>query len=460
LTDLVPPFPPRPAAVLPPLRLLRAARRNLLSIWTTEAFDRHYFSVRLLAGRVHVCNSPDTVKYVLNTRNAHFERKSPQMRHALRPLVGDGLFISDGPTWRSRRPAVAAAAHGSRLPMFAPVMVEAATETAGRGAALPPGRTVDVLSEMALLTSEIITRTMFGRALGARHARSIVDSFDAYQRRVGQMDLPSLLGLPDWLPRLRGAAERRAARDLRAVFADVLRRSRAAEEPSLVALLRRADAGGAALDDEALLDEAAVIFLAGHETTANTLAWAWFLLSEAPPAEARLHAELDAVLNGRPPSLADVPRLPFCRAVIEETMRLYPPVPILSRQATCDETIRRRPVRRGELVLVVPWLLHRHQRLWDSPDHFDPDRFLPGRARHDRYSYLPFGAGPRVCAGASFGLTEAVLCLATLAQRFRPRLVPGTVVEPVARLALRPRDGMPMTIHPRQPGEALFQAVA
>ena len=190
--------------------------------------------------------------------------------------------------------------------------------------------------------------------------------------------------------------------------------------------------------------------MAGHETTANSLAWTWFLLSQAPDAEERLHAELDAVLGGRTPTLDDVPHLVFTRAVFEEAIRLYPPVPLLGRQALRAEVIRNRRIPAGSLVTVIPWLLHRHTQLWDQPDHFIPERFLPENAgARQRYSYIPFSVGPRVCAGQAFGLTEAILCLATLAQRARLRLVPGTVVEPVCRLTLRPGDTLPMLVEPR-----------
>jgi cytochrome P450 len=455
LSDVIPPFPARPSKPLPPHRLLLATRRNVLEIWDESAFELPFFSTRILMQKVHVCNSPDTVKYALLTANASFERKSPQMRHALEPLLGDGIFVSDGETWKSRRPAVAAVVHQSKINLFAPIMVETAQEMVQRWNKLPRDQPVDVLSEMAHLTSEIISRTIFGRRLGSRRASEIVEGFTDYQRTVGQLDFMSLLGLPDWLPRLQGLSVKRSTRRILAVLEETIRESRSAavgEEPSLLQLLNAAsvETTGRPLDADALRNEAAVLFMAGHETTANSLAWTWYLLSQAPDVEARLHEEVDRVLEGGPPSLALLDRLVYTRAVFEESMRLYPPVPILTRQAMCDEQIRRRRVEAGSLVLVAPWLLHRHRRLWDKPDHFMPDRFLPeNAASRDRFSYIPFAVGPRVCAGMAFALTEAVLCLAVLAQRFTLRLRPGTVVEPVARLTLRPRGGLPMSIHPR-----------
>jgi len=207
---------------------------------------------------------------------------------------------------------------------------------------------------------------------------------------------------------------------------------------------------GEPLDDAALRNEAAVIFMAGHETTANALAWTWYLLSQVPQVEGRLHAELAQVLGGRLPILDDVPKLAYTRAVFEEAIRLYPPVPLLARQALRDEAIRGRPVPAGSLVMVVPWLLHRHRKFWGMPDHYIPERFLPENAQlRVRHAYIPFSVGPRICAGAAFGLTEAILCVATLAQRARFRLAPDAVVTPVCRLTLRPGDDLRMFVESR-----------
>jgi cytochrome P450 len=452
MSHFVPPYPDRPQEALPPLAMLRAVRRNFLAAFDDKCFEYQFFTVRMLRRRLFVCNSPDTVAQAFIAKHASFERKTPQMRHALFPLLGDGLFINDGQTWKERRRIVAPIVHASRLPQFAPIMVEAASETAARWAAMPRGAPIDALHEMATLTAEIICRTVFGPRLGSEHATTIVASFSEYQRLVGQLDLMSLLGLPDWLPRFYSPAIRRVACRVHAVLDDIIRQCEAGDEASMIRLFldARDPETGAALDPEALRNEAAVIFMAGHETTANSLAWCWFLLSQAPEEEARLHAELDEVLGGRLPTLDDVPRLVFTRAVFEEAMRLYPPVPFLGREALQDEQIRSRRIPAGSLVAVVPWLLHRHRQLWDRPDHFIPGRFLPeNAAARQRYSYVPFSVGPRVCAGQPFGLTDAILCLATLARRTRLRLAPGAVVEPVCRLTLRPGNALPMLVEPR-----------
>jgi cytochrome P450 len=211
---------------------------------------------------------------------------------------------------------------------------------------------------------------------------------------------------------------------------------------------RRARSPELGLDVRALRNEAVTIFMAGHETTASALTWCWYCLCHAPWAETALHEELDHVLAGRAPTMSDVPDLHYCRAVIEETLRLYPPVPILSRQAGRSDRIGEIDVGKGDLILVLPWLLHRASDLWDKPNHFQPERFL-GSQRPRPYTYIPFAVGPRICAGLAFGLSEAILCLATLAQRFRVRLATNAPVEPICRLTLRPKDGLPVTVSPR-----------
>jgi cytochrome P450 len=456
MNHFVPPYPPRSREPLGPLAILRTARRNLLAVFEEKSFEYQFFGVRVLNRMLFICNSPDTVAQAFIALHDSFERKTPQIRNALSPLIGaDASFISDGPIWRQRRRIVAPIVHLSRLPLYAPTMVEVAHETAERWAGLPHGASIDALREMATLTAEIICRAVFGPRLGAQHATRIVASFTEYQRVIGQIDVAYFLGLPDWMPRFNRPAVYRAARRIHEVLDRIIRQceeARASGETSMIRLLldARDPDTGEALDRTAVRNEAAVMFLAGHEGTANSLAWTWYLLSQAPEAEARLHAELDEVLGGRLPTLDDVPRLVFTRAVFEEAMRLYPSVPFLGRQALRDEKIRNRDIPRGSLLVVIPWLLHRHKQLWDKPDHFIPERFLPeNAASRQRYTYIPFSLGPRVCTGAAFGQTEAILCIATLAQRMQLRLAPGTFVEPICRLTLRPGNTLPMLVSSR-----------
>ncbi len=455
MSEFVPPYPPRPNKPLGVLAMMRAARKNFLSIFDQSAFEYAFFSIRALNRPIFVCNSPDTVAYALVNHHDNFERKTAEMRNAFAPLIGDGLLISDGETWRRRRPIIAPIVHQTQLPMLAPRMVEAATEIADGWVLRGSREPIDVMHEMETLTAEIVCRTVFGRTLGAGTARTVVGSWGRYQRTIGIADLASLIGLPSWTQTIRLIPVRRIVHDFRKAINEIIDscEAQSADEASIIQMLLawRDPETGQPLERDAIRNEIAVLFLAGHETTANALAWTWYLLSQTPDVEARVHDELAQVLGGKPPTLESVRQLVYLRAVLDEAMRLYPPVPVLGREVVRDEVIRNRPIPARSIVMVIPWLLHRHRHLWDKPDHFIPERFLPNSGtQRQRYAYIPYGAGPRVCAGAAFGHTEAMLCIATLAQRARLRLVPGTIVQPTSHITLRPGEILPMTIECRE----------
>ncbi|UES40627.1 cytochrome P450 [Roseibium aggregatum] len=452
--DFVPPYPFRYEKMPPVWRLIGMAKRNFLSIWGVDDFQSRLRSKKIFTRELVICNRPDVVREAFQTNHEVLQRKSPQMRHALQPLLGDGLFISDTETWAKRRKVVAPIIHGSRVKGFAPIMIETIEEQRADWASQGEGAEVDALADMAHLTAEIICRTIFGRQLGKDHAAEVVQGFSDYQRHIDQVDILSLFGLPEWLPRFRGRAIKKPVERIMTVLDKIIANYEAQKEKGeasvIGGLLEARDENGEPLSREAIISEAAVIFMAGHETTANTLAWAWFLLSQCDKSRAKLQAELDTVLAGRSPTFQDVPNLPYTKAVIEETLRLYPPVPILAREAMADTSIGGKAVPKGSLVMVVPWLMHRNPVLWSKPDVFDPGRFLnPKSKKPNKYGYVPFSIGPRICAGLQFGMTEAILSLAILAQDFELKLKDGTDVQPVARLTLRPGENLPMTLHPR-----------
>jgi len=452
----IPPYPFRYEQMPPVWTLIGMAKRNFLAIWGVDDFQSRLRSKKVFTRDLVVCNRPDVVREAFQTNHEVLQRKSPQMRHALEPLLGDGLFISDTETWAKRRKVVAPIIHGSRVKGFAPIMIDTIDEKRAEWSALGDGAEIDALAEMAHLTAEIICRTIFGRQLGKNYAAEVVQGFSEYQRHIDQIDLLSLFGLPEWLPRFRGRAVKKPVQRIMSVLDEIIDSYEAQKEKGeasvIGGLLEARDDDGNPLSRDAIRSEAAVIFMAGHETTANTLAWAWFLLSNCSKSRAKLQAELDTVLAGRTPTFKDVASLPFTRAVIEETLRLYPPVPILAREAMADTTIGGKPIPKGSLVMVVPWLMHRNPVLWSKPDVFYPGRFLNPKAKKpNKYGYVPFSIGPRICAGLQFGLTEAILSLAILAQTFELKLKDGIDVQPVARLTLRPGDTLPMTLHPRRP---------
>lgn len=449
----VPPYPFRHETLPPVWTLIGIAKKNFLAVWSEVDFQSRLRSRKVFTRELVLCNRPDVVREAFQVNHAVLQRKSPQMRHALEPLLGDGLFVSDTETWQQRRKVVAPIIHGSRVPGFAPIMVETIEEKRAEWAAKGDGAEIDALAEMAHLTAEIICRTIFGRQLGKSYASEVVQGFSDYQKHIDQIDILSLLGLPEWLPRFRGRSIRKSRDRILTVLDEIIdsyhAQKEAGEASVIGGLLEARDDDGNPLSREAIRNEAAVIFMAGHETTANTLAWTWFLLSQAPQVRKKLHEELDRVLGGRVPTFKDVADLPCTKAIIEEALRLYPPVPILAREAMEDTEISGKPVPKGSILMVVPWLMHRNPVLWDKPDAFWPERFQNDSLKPNKYGYVPFSIGPRICAGLQFGLTESILSLAILAQSFDVDLKPGTDVQPVSRLTLRPGDTLPMILHPR-----------
>lgn len=332
-------------------------------------------------------------------------------------------------------------------------MERTTTELVERWNGMPDGTQVNALHEMAGLTAEIIARSVFGNQLGDDSAAAVTDSFTSYQSLVDSINLGYFLGFDDGLPILRTPTLRRSVKRIHQIIDKVVEdhlEGRGDHNSMVELLIRRQQRNPELkLDLVALRNEAATIFMAGHETTAATLTWAWYLLSRAKWVEKALHEEIGRVCGDRVPTIDDVPQLEWCKAIIEETLRLYPPVPILARQTRQAEMIGDIAAERGSLVLIVPWLLHRTESLFEDPHHFRPDRFMGGR-RPTPYSYIPFASGPRVCPGLHFGLTEAILCLAIIAQQFRVTVVDGHKVEPICRLTLRPKGGLPVTLHRRQ----------
>jgi cytochrome P450 len=337
---------------------------------------------------------------------------------------------------------------------YTPVMTGAAEELMAEWGKVPAGTSIDVSTAMMEVTLNIISRTMF-----SSDSDDIVTimgrSAGRYQVEM-RPNILDMLGWPKWLaglPRF-GVAKRTLGEFDRVI--DRLIEERARDPGSgpkdLLARLiaARDEQTGGGMSAQEVRDQVITIFLAGHETTAMAMTWTWFLLSQHPAEEAKLHAELDAVLGGRVPNHEDLSKLTYTRMVVEESMRIYPPVHTMARQAMADDTLVGRRIPKGSTVMIVPWLLHRHVKLWENPGRFDPERFSQERSStRARFSYLPFGGGKRICIGAAFALAEATILLATLAQRFSLRVVPGHPVEPQGLITLRARHGMKMFLTPR-----------
>jgi len=441
----VPPMPVPRDEVAGPLELVRILRRNVLELFVRRTYSAQVVVTRLLGHRIIVVNHPELVRDVFVLKADNYQRKSRFMEQSLRPVIGDSLFINHGITWAERRPVVAAPLHPSLIPGFHPLYVQAAEELAAfwEGQA---GRRRDIALDLAAATARVVMLATFGPKVPAAAAEALARDFASYQDAVESLDYIAMLGLPEWVPSFQRRAALARATRMRALFEALMAVAPEGGLLSAMAAGRRED-GSPVLDGLALLNEVAMLLLAGSETSANALTWALYLAFGHPPTLARLRAEADAVLGSRStPAAEDLPALPFTKAVVQEAMRLYPPVAVLSRQALAADYIRRWEVKPGTTVACIPWLLHRHEGLWREPHVFRPERFLPDAPKPPRFAYVPFGLGQRVCAGAAFGQAEMTVFLATLVRRVNLTVAPGHRVMPRLRLTLRAAGGMPMVV--------------
>ena len=426
--------------------------RDPLALFTRVA--REYGDVARFNVATHpayLLNHPDYIKDVLVTNHARF-MKGRALQRAKR-LLGEGLLTSEGDFWRRQRRLAQPAFHRQRVGSYAETMVAYAEKTSARWR---DGETLDVSAEMTRLTLAVVGQTLFDADVES-DADEVGAALTEVMSLFGYLMLPfsELLEKLPLPPRRR--FERARAR-LDAVIYRIIeehRREGRDRGDLLSTLLHAVDEEGdrTGMTDEQLRDEVMTIFLAGHETTSNALAWTWYLLSQNPEAEARLHEELDDVLKGRPPTAEDYPRLRYTEMVVAESMRLYPPAWAVGRLALEDHEVGGYHIPRGALVLVSQYVMHRDPRFWSEPERFDPERFTPeAKAGRPQFAYFPFGGGQRRCVGEGFAWMEAVLILAALARRWRLRLVPGAQVRTEPRITLRPaKGGIPMKAVSREP---------
>ncbi len=427
------------------LREFGRDRLGTLSRWAREYGDVVW--ARFGPRAVMILNHPDLVEEVLVNQNRKFI-KHYRLRDATRTL-GQGLLISEGEFWRGQRKLAQPAFHRERIAGYGEMMVQL-TERMLRGWA--DGQIRDAQDDMMRLTLEIVAKTLFDAEIGGDSA-DVSAAMDTLMQAF-VVRTASLLSPPHWIPTPMNIrverAIRRLERILRAVIAE--RRKSGEDRGDLLSMLLRAqdEESGRRMTDTQLRDEVMTLFMAGHETTASTLAWAWFLLSQHPEAEMRLHEELARVLGGRPPSLGDLPHLPYAESVINETLRVYPTAWMVGRENIEALELGGYPIPVGTTVFMPQWVIHRDPRWFDDPDEFRPDRWEGGlMQRLHRYAYFPFGGGPRICIGNNFALMEAVLVLATVAQKFRLRLAADARVAPLATMTLRPAHGVKVVLAER-----------
>lgn len=436
---------PRGSLVSGNLPEFRKDRLGFLSKCASEYGD----VVRLRLGpvRIWALNHPDLVEDVLVTHNKSFI-KHFALRTA-KPSLGEGLLTSEGDFWRRQRKLSQPAFHRERVAGYAATMV-ALTDRALED--WRDGQPLDAQQEMMAITLEIVAKTLFdadvrGEAAGA--ARAMDTLMECFTDRVNRM-----VRLPIWLPVESNRRFKKALGALEGILYRVIaeRRAEGGDRGDLLSMLLQAhdEEDGTGMTDKQLRDELMTLFLAGHETTANTLAWCWYLLDQHPEVLLRLHEELDEVLEGgRLPGFEDLPRLRYADAVITETLRVYPTVWLLGREAIERVELGGYILPRGHTVWLSQWVVQRDERWFEEPERFRPERWLDGLAKRlHRYAYFPFGGGPRVCIGNQFAQVEAVLLLATIARRFRLRLRPGAQVRAIPTMTLRP-TGMPMVVEKR-----------
>jgi len=412
-----PPFPPRHKGEIPVTELLAKARRSLLEVWGEEMFQGPGTALDILGRRLVVLNRPEAIEAVLHTQAGNFAAKPAPLRKLLTPLMGEGLFMADAP---GRRAQVEVA---QAMPGLLPATAEALQGLLALWSTRLPGQVLDLAGAMRGLAGEVLCRAIFG---SERAAAPLTRLAAEYASKISGAGLITMLALPETLARLRVSGE--------------VRRIHALVDSLIVGMARTG------MGPRALREEAISLFTAGHESLAHALTAAWFLLAEASWAEAALHAELAEVLEGRAPTPGDLPRLPVTRAILCEALRLYPAFPIIARVAARQTQVAGASIPKGAIVFVVPWLVHRHQRHWEAPDEFRPERFLPGAPPPAPFSYLPFGHGPRLCPAHDVALLSAMLALATLAQGFRLTTQPGHRVQPQGSLTLNLGETLPMRL--------------
>lgn len=405
------------------------------------ALTREYGDIvqyRAMPEPAYLLNHPDYVRHVLVSNGRNYNKDTFLNKYQLEALTGQGLLTSENPLWRRQRRLIQPAFHQRSITAFAAMMVESTVSMLRRWQPLAAtGANVDIAREMMRLTIEIVTQSLFGYDI-SRQAETIAQAMDTLitvakpRHRLFKEQLQILDHI------VYGIIETR-------------RRQQADHNDDLLAMLLNArdEETAEGMSDRQIRDEVMSLLVAGHETTANTLSWLWYLLAQHPAVVARLQSEFDQVLGGRPPTVADLPHLVYTRMVVEEAMRLYPSAWTISRRALAADEIGGYHIPARAIVALSPYTTHRHPAYWPDPERFDPERFTPEQtAARPRFAYFPFGGGARQCIGNEFAMMESLLIVPTVLQQYQMRLVPGHIVETHVVATLRPRHGILVTLHP------------
>lgn len=454
----VPPAPVPRKNPVGRLELMRVVYRNPLELWGEPSYNEPWVEVNWIGMRTIIANDPALIRHVLVENPQNYPMGTVRQR-VLRPILRDGLLTAEGTTWRRSRKAMAPVFTPRHIHGFADAMLKSAQEFTTRYQIA--GTVTDVSRDMTLLTYDILAETLFSGEI-AGDPKEFARQTDRLFETMGRVDPFDLLGAPDWLPRLTQLRGRRSLGFFRSIVAQTIqlrkdRMERGERVPNdFLTLLLQAETSpdkpdGLSRDE---IEDNLITFIgAGHETTARALGWTLYLLAQAPSERAIVEAEIDAFMAGEGKDLPPhqwLEKLPLTRAAFEEAMRLYPPAPSINREALADDQFGDLKIRAGTAVIVMPWTIHRHRKYWDNPEAFIPARFHPqNRDKIDRFQYLPFGAGPRVCIGGSFAMQEAVIALAVLLSKHRFDMVGDAKPWPVQKLTTQPKNGLLMKVTPR-----------
>ena len=448
----IPPKPPSRPDKVSLWRYLKLFRQDILSAQPAKLYRAWMAEFRTPFFRSYLVNDPALIKRVLKERPDDFP-KSDRIGAGLRPLLGNSVFLTNGATWKRQRRIIDPAFEGGRLRDTFPAMWQAAEAAATRFAA--QDGPFDVEPETSHAAADVIFRTLFSIPIEHEIAAEVFDQFKAHQRTQPILNLAAFVPGPRWMPRFFKRETKDTARTIRALITRLteerMAQIEAGQAPDDLAtkIMTTADPQtGERFDTGEMVDQVAIFFLAGHETSASALAWTLYLMATNPDWQDKVAEEAKALDAGCDFSVMS--KLKISRDVFREALRLYPPVPMMVRETTCPEEMRGRQAPVGSQIVLSPWHLHRHERIWDNPDGFDPARWGTENGRNCmREAYMPFSEGPRVCTGAGFAMVEGPLILSMLLRHLRIAPVAGQTPVPVAHLTVRSRDGIRLQVRPR-----------
>jgi len=445
----LPPKPPSRPNKVSFFQYIKLFRQDILSAQPARLYRAWMAEFRTPFFRSYMINQPDLINTVLRDRPDDFP-KSDRIKEGLAPLLGNSVFVTNGSVWKAQRRIIDPAFEGGRLREIYPKIWDAAVaavarlkEQAGQG----PVEMEGVTSHVA---ADVIFRTLFSIPIENEAAAKVFSEFKDYQRTQPILNIGALLPMPKWMPRFFKKRTKETARNIRGLISQLthqrmeeIQAGTAPDDLATKIMTTPDPETGKCFTPDEMVDQVAIFFLAGHETSASALGWALYLLATNPEMQDRVAAEAAEVIDPEVPYFSAASKLRLTRDVFREAMRLYPPVPMMVRENTCPEHFRNRDIRKGSQIVLSPWHLHRHERLWDRPDEFDPQRWQTKAGKASmREAYIPFSAGSRVCPGSGFAMIEGPLILGMLVRAYRFESVENRPAMPIAHLTVRSKDGI------------------